>query len=392
MNSAQPVMESPAAPVPKPTDHAVRKLDWIDGMRGLAVLMVIAVHCIISTSPGGPQNRPDWMPDWVYTFFHSGKYGVQLFFVVSAYTMLHSFYGRKGEKNAATKFFIRRYFRIAPMFYFGIILYYGFYWFSRREFMPLEAVGLTALFLHGFSPPYINTAVAGGWSIGVEFMFYALVPVLALVIRNLREALIFLAATLALAGGLFLAVVLYRESPGWLGEFIRTYNNQDGYLYFWLPNQLFVFAVGFVLFFMVKDRLGEDPPRWVRPLYWASLAGLLAACAFNPEHILAHAFLAAAFLPFCASIALLRPKWATSALIRRIGVDSFGIYIWHYAIKILFDRFLPKFGLPNDSVWFFPVIFLCVTGMSVLLADLTRRWVEDPGQALGRKLIKKLPS
>ena len=52
---------------------------------------------------------------------NKGKYGVQLFFIASAFTLFLSRHRRSevGNKN----FFIRRFFRIAPMYYLGIILY-----------------------------------------------------------------------------------------------------------------------------------------------------------------------------------------------------------------------------------------------------------------------------
>ncbi|MFL5251772.1 MAG: acyltransferase family protein, partial [Rhodopila sp.] len=55
-----------------------------------------------------------------------GWYGVQLFFMASAITLMMSWHGERNRRGRADvrAFFIRRFFRIAPAYYAGALLYY----------------------------------------------------------------------------------------------------------------------------------------------------------------------------------------------------------------------------------------------------------------------------
>ena len=90
------------------------KLAYIDWMRGLAILLVIATHVkgIVPDCSG--------LTNAVLSF---GRMGVQLFFVVSACTLYQSWMRSGSSIGAVKKFYLRRYFRIAPMYGFGILIY-----------------------------------------------------------------------------------------------------------------------------------------------------------------------------------------------------------------------------------------------------------------------------
>ena len=93
--------------VPDTTEH----FRYIDSMRGIAVAGVLAVH--ISTMLN--------MPGMLGKMLGLGANGVQLFYIVSAMTLMMSMAKRSPlERNPTLNFFIRRVFRIAPAFYFTI--------------------------------------------------------------------------------------------------------------------------------------------------------------------------------------------------------------------------------------------------------------------------------
>ncbi len=79
------------------------KLDYVDSLRGVAILMVILVHTsqLISDAP------------FIIKAGEYGQLGVQLFFVISALTLSISFDKRFNEGNVFSKFLIRRYLRIS---------------------------------------------------------------------------------------------------------------------------------------------------------------------------------------------------------------------------------------------------------------------------------------
>ncbi len=121
------------------------KLKYIDALRGLAILMVIAAHTF--------QYSTSFSDDIFNKIVSHGARGVQLFFIVSAFTLFLSFNYRKvKETKVNIKFFIRRLFRIAPMYYLGIIYFLfqdGFgprYWLGDKDYLSIYNI-LSNVFL-----------------------------------------------------------------------------------------------------------------------------------------------------------------------------------------------------------------------------------------------------
>ena len=93
------------------------KFKYIDALRGLAIFLVMIVH----TSQYGEKSHNEIFN----SFFKFGAKGVQLFFLASAFILFLSYNYRisKQYKNLLRDFYIRRFFRIAPMYYIGIIFF-----------------------------------------------------------------------------------------------------------------------------------------------------------------------------------------------------------------------------------------------------------------------------
>lgn len=355
-----------------------KKLDYIDALRGIAVLGVIFTHAVQHTWRYGELIRTP-MEMHLYNFFLSGMYGVQLFFIVSAFTMLNSHEARVGESKGALKFFLRRFFRIAPMFYLGIVMYIPVFALAGYEPLDWWAYPLTALFAHGFSYEHINTVVAGGWSIGVEFTFYAIFPLLAILVRSVAQALLFLALSLGLCFG---SAALSGRMEWELAE--------HKFAYFWFPNQLFVFAVGFVVYFAMKTALQNMDIR----LAWASLIGtssaLVALAAWKPHHILSHVPLVLVMGLWVPCVAILQPKALVNAFLISVGKLSFSIYIFHFAAIIFLSKILQKASFGIGSWMYFSVLCLMTLMISMALSTLSLKYIERPCQGWGRRLIQRL--
>ena len=143
-------------------------LQVVDALRGYAILLVIAVHSI------GHNKDLVWP---VIRPLLLGFYGVQLFFLASALTLLMS-WSRSDDSFArrSGKFLIRRFFRIAPLYYLAVLFYWFAYQAKPADFS-IELLLGSLLFYNAWSPYLVPTVpgwtpVPGGWSIGVEFCFY----------------------------------------------------------------------------------------------------------------------------------------------------------------------------------------------------------------------------
>ncbi len=219
------------------------KLQAIDAIRGYAVFLVIACH------------SPAYIPDLVWPvkrLLLMGNYGVQLFFLASAVTLLMS-WDASGNNflNKYKDFLTRRIFRIAPFYFLAMPFYWLVEGHTSDEFS--VSVLISNLFFYNAWNPYLMPAipawapVPGGWSISVEFCFYIIFPFLALLVKNATHALFFSCFCLSvMVFGYFTGLSLYPE--------LEKYS-QIKFLYFWPPNQFIIFAVGFLLFFSLKSNL-----------------------------------------------------------------------------------------------------------------------------------------
>lgn len=97
-----------------------RLLPGIHGLRGIAALAVVFFHTTHIAKLAVPSAFSFIAQDF-------GK-GVHLFFIVSAFSLLHSTEPTLNRPNWATEYCVKRFFRIAPLFYlvlFGMLLWQG---------------------------------------------------------------------------------------------------------------------------------------------------------------------------------------------------------------------------------------------------------------------------
>ena len=221
-----------------------QKLGYIDAARGIAILMVIFIHTAQSV---------DGLSAPVYALSQYGQMGVQLFFVASAYTLCRAFWQRREEPMPIRAFFIRRFFRIAPLYYFGIALYLLVHLATREldlhrvmvlgPYSP-KNVAANVLFIHGFVPSANNSIVPGGWSIGTEMAFYGCFPLLYMLFARLNVRRVGFA--IAAIAGSFAVSIMFLFAVGQT-EYGIAYR---GFFYFSLINQLPVFMLGMAVFFL----------------------------------------------------------------------------------------------------------------------------------------------
>jgi peptidoglycan/LPS O-acetylase OafA/YrhL len=87
------------------------RYEFVDALRGIAVLGVVALH----TTQNFHATR-------IEPLLSLGECGVQLFYIVSAFSLCLSLDQRsRNERHPFINYAIRRFFRIAPLFYLAIM-------------------------------------------------------------------------------------------------------------------------------------------------------------------------------------------------------------------------------------------------------------------------------
>ena len=350
----------------------IKRLEELDFFRGIAILLVIFCHNLQFGDNSG-------LPDFLKNGFEAGKYGVQLFYIISGFTIFYSLsnYQSKGGSDSSTRqFLVRRFFRIVPMYYLAIIAYTlitkNYAW---------SGIALNFSFLHGFSPAYINSIVPGGWSIGVEMLFYLFCPLLFSKIRNLNHAIAFLTLTLLI--GFIVRYFLTKFPPD------ANASNWASFVYFFISNQLPVFALGIALFWAICSKAEINFQR-ILELVVLILIGLFTGFSILPEHLLVSLFFG---LMVYAVFQLPNVQLSThfwSLALMHIGKISFSLYLVHYACLYLLQRLGVIDQFDKHLLYLHPLIsysariFLLLL-LAIPLAHLFYQVVEKRGMDWGKR-------
>jgi peptidoglycan/LPS O-acetylase OafA/YrhL len=370
-----------------------RHYEFLDALRGIAVLGVVAYHTMQNFHFSALAAAVEY-----------GENGVPLFYLVSAFSLGLSLDQRtRSEGQPLLNYAIRRFFRIAPMFYLAVLIYL-----LKPYVLPASAapwildpitwskhawhVVLTVLFLNGWHYQAINLIVPGGWSVAVETNFYLLLPILFRFSRSLRQSLVLFGVSLlactAMRKLLYLLVAsrIPESAGGGLTEFSEM----------WLPTQLPVFALGIVMFRAIdrRDIAGRAaPPGRVEALCGALVASILLV-RFAPhglERWVSREVQITFVLLFGAMLLAYHPyRVLVNPVTRYIGKVSYSVYLTHFLAMHLF--LWASHGWWGEARAPFLVAFPCVLGIAIAISTITFRTIEVPGQALGRLLIARLES
>lgn len=347
----------------------MNRIKSIDALRGFAVILVILVHTAQITDI---NNFPESLKNLIL----SGKSGVQMFYIISAFTLFFSI-SQRNEPTSA--YFIRRFFRIAPLYWIAIL-----YYVLVQNNTDWISIGLNISFLHGLSPTAINSVVPGGWSIGVEMIFYLLVPLLFRYIKSLNIAIKAFNWSLLIS---FLSIYLLKKlnlpiNPDEMGS----------YIYFFIGNQLPVFFIGFILFkFIFSSKSdGLSCRGGVIGFAFILLLSIVTGLPIFRNHIL----ISFSFLILFAALLLNPIGLVVNKITIYIGKISYSVYIVQYAALFIINYWPAQFfhsGYDNMvvSVLKFSLAFLLLAGSSILISSVTYRLIEIPGQNIGKWLIKK---
>lgn len=315
----------------------IKKYDFIDALRGMAILGVILVHSSQSVAPTNAK---------LLWFMSEGARGVQLFYVASALTLCMSWITRSSHETFPIRnFYIRRFFRIAPMFYIAIITYFFVNGLSPSYWAPNGIkwwfIPITAAFIHGFHPETITSVVPGGWSIAVEMNFYLILPFLLPYIKSLQSCLIF-----------FIVSLVFFCLNSLIVPHIFSYPVNQQYLLNSFPflnffGQFPIFIIGIFCHLILRKRY---PRKRIAIIGGSFFVVFLLAFTYPvfklPSHFLVDTLLKRPHFLIAGGLfsvlAILLANWPLKLLVNRItttlGKLSFSMYLTHFAILTCFTR------------------------------------------------------
>jgi peptidoglycan/LPS O-acetylase OafA/YrhL len=374
VSAAPAIAPPPDVPVTSPR---AAHLPALDGLRGLAIIVVV-LH-----NSTGLEMRDSWT-EKLWTFFvDAGWIGVQLFFVLSGFLITGILLDSKGKPRALRTFYLRRSFRIFPLYYVFLIGRF----LILPLFMPSMAVPFVEeipfwLYVSNWSEiirAVPLTAMGHFWSLAVEEQFYLLWPALAMKLRVRTFAWVcvgMVVAALASRVGMRLAGV----PDKWM--YAATFARMDG------------LAMGALVALALRYDEGRRILARVKvPLAIGAFVGLAGVMAYAHGlnrfewvvQSVGYTLLAVIFALIVAEVAVPKPrgwKWlVANPLLRVVGKYSYAIYVFHVPVKFIlveyatahFARFADIHPLMDD------VLFTASVGLiSFALAVISFVLIERP--------------
>lgn len=363
-----------------------RKIDDIQVLRAIAVIMVIIHHVYINLIPWQSPSL-----DRLSAYF-GGNTGVDLFFVISGFVIARNFLPKLQSSERADftlmEFWAKRFFRIIPLAWFWLLAIMLLSIFFNRS----GAFGSFRASLEGSLAAILQVAnvrffdcyghfecgpTTVYWSLSLEEQFYLILPVLALLAGRKLPAVL----ALFVCSQLFIPWMMFpsnfRMTGIALGVLMACYVSSSTYRS------------------LDPTLLAQAP--WLRRMLLIVLLGCLAGITGHGVHIVSERLsynlvaLLSAVLVFIASFDrhyILRAGKLKSLMVW-IGDRSYALYLTHmpafFATRELFHRTAPD--LTNSPAAML-VYLSCAFMLTIAFSEFSFRLIEVPLQRRGAQWLK----
>ncbi len=368
----------------------------LSGMRGFAALWVFIYHfwALQIATPVVISFFGVYVDiSWCFTF---GWLGVPIFFVLSGFLLaqpfVRQFDARASSKVSIRAYLIRRCMRVCPAYYFQLaVLVMLAYFFQFGEYPRGAASWLAHLTMTFFSPPYFIAGINGAWwTLPIEFGFYLLLPMLAVLLKPQRWLLLVLFCFGTMLSYRYLIYSVY------LGTDVPLYTRIS-----LLPGVMDSFGLGMLSAYCVQHVR-------VKPIFesWAANAATFTMLlGYGIAMLLIYHFwmyywsggwMAYVYTPFfsaaiaCGVFGAARgSSWAQRIFGNQVmcffGNISYSLYLWHLPLLGALKLF-PELQEIDAHRHAFSLA-IC-TFILVAISWMSWRFVELPGIALGKRLSR----
>lgn len=325
----------------------------LDGLRGVAVLLVIAFH---------------YSSTFQYSFIW-GRLAVDLFFVLSGFLMTGLLTNALQRQNYFYHFFRNRILRIFPLYYLVLLVFFAALSFAGDEHEKLlyfyrhrgwSYFVFVQNWAHLFYGTPADKTLVHFWSLAVEMQFYLVWPFLIYCVRNRKKLQTIL--FLIFVSALFLRICVYYRYSGNIDQVIRYYNSFC---------RLDSFAAGSMISVMGRVSSASKTKLFLF-LNWFSIIIIMAGMFTTNDFTLKSPFFVvfgySLMAIFYASVVYLslggRSRFLDQLLKNPMllfcGKISYGLYIFHWPIRLIVGTRIIKWGIATFPRYYLPIMVMAL--------------------------------
>ena len=317
-----------------------------DILRLILAVLVFFAHWNILTSQ-----------DISNQLFHLSGYAVHMFFIVSGFLIFWSFDADQNKKH----FYIKRFFRIFPLYAFLIILQTLFFiGFSDGSTFEVIKYFIANIFFLNFLAPSVGStlsslevnAINGSlWTLKNEVVFYLIVPLLFMFYKK---------------WGGYILLILYSLSVVYM--FAVDYLGMEKLLV-QFPAQVRLFMVG-ILLYILFDKFNKNN------IYLLAIVSLILLIFLKDNTYFNYIL-----YPFCIGFMMIFLVYFVKNI--KVNFDfSYSLYILHFPVIQLALYFEIN---PTNPIISFVVLFAVI----LVLSYFSEKYIEKRFIKIGREIVKK---
>lgn len=351
------------------------RIQTLDGLRGVAILLVLAGHAAANLQPLDPTWR-----EWLVAFANPGA-GVRLFFVLSGYLITHLLLNEHDRTGRISipQFYLRRAWRILPAFYAYLL---AITLISQVKPLGINADTFVAAATFTWNyqafwaaAPADTWALGHLWTLAMEQQFYLLWPIV-LVVLGRRRALWF-AITLMLWCPLA-RVGTYYIFPGQRGLIGMMLHTGVDSLMCGCATALLMRSAGSLDWLKQRTRsIMLAAALWLlvlSPVLGHLLRGFGVSAGFTLDALAAGALVACVHLAPMPRVDV----WLGRGLLPLFGLVSYSLYLWQQV-------FLSPTGWLAEGRLALPLLAACVA------AAASYFFIEKPALRLKNRTDARAP-
>jgi peptidoglycan/LPS O-acetylase OafA/YrhL len=347
-----------------------RRIDNLDLIRASAITVVVLFH---TSQMLGGENFIGFM----YKFVQVGKYGVDLFFVLSGFLIGRLYWNElldSGTVNVA-RFILRRIFRTYLPYLMALFLSFGAIWISKHQ-----SFDLGYLF---FAQNYYNQMpfFLVSWSLCVEEHFYVLLPLILIFTQKVKPQKVLLILSILSFIPLLLrfSLIEYDDLHAFGYYITATHFRFEGLILGVAASHVFTYSP------KISKLIGN--------IYFNngiifSVFFMVIVLPFVNDKFIYYIGLSIIALSFCALVLSFATRYpfaiAQNPVVKLLAISSYSIYLTHALVIHIVLIMSKKLGLNHFLTWLTMIAMIFIIGHTFYIL------VEKKSLVLRDKLVPKL--